>query len=1363
MGSTLLPAYAADWTATFIEGVNSYSSDGKIEFKGTAKLHNASQNGNLPTFDVAEEQKSCVPPNGNVKNCKNGGYTARLPEDRIPFQRCRSTSNYDIGPPSPYEEITIPEGEYADVLLTGGWNRNITFSTENGIYKLKSLTAESGTLKLAAGQYWIESLQINRDVNIIFPPTGTVSFFVRDNYTHLNSSLSYSAEQFILYAYSDVKINYGVYLRGYVVAEGGLQLEDLAVVEGGVTSDDISLATNSLIYFNDTAASINVVPDCGVEPVLPVVPLQCPAGQAGVTGITYRTYDATSWKPGQYTSPGDHNDFNSLVDTVKTTTNQLGESIESRIEGYGGGISPHSSQGDNYAGIFTGYLDVPETGEYTLGIDGDDSIELLIDGQLVVGFYGLHGQCGWPCRTGDISLAQGTHKIEVRYHEATGAEAYHLYWQPPSALSLVKVPESAYLTCPFPQFEFGRVSLSSGSAVINFKNSYATAPVIILMPTLDSANPTQDGPGTVRLVSSGATTAAIEQNEPPSNKVSADDMSTVDYFVMEPGYRFLERGKALQAGKVETKKYQGKLLTSAGRGYENISFRHKFGAKPAMVGQTLSRHNNRFITTVINNISFKGDEFDIAIEASEVDGSITQDETLGYVAGLGAGSMQVDGEVILYEFDYALNSSGGNRPRTLLQQCAYSTFYENTYSSQPYVIANKNSRRGADGGWVRRCRHSVFNNTISFAIDEDQQSNAERNHLAENIGYFAFEAVSEPPAIDHYRIEFSSDAISCAAKDILIRACANTDCTAETSVLSSVDLTKNGGVYTRVNFTGHTVPAAELWHAEGGTALIGLGGTAPYGIYRCFIDDVEVDNTACQLTFEDTGLYFNLPDTISYKDSDLFELFAVTKDTSTQQCVPLFSNQAKSIDFSFNYKDPSLVNNPAPLTLMAPTESKVIAGGDTESVSVQFDANGKALLSVNYPEAGEVTLKASYTHTVTTPNGTEELVLEHQDNFVAKPAGFHFFNVSTNRCDSSDPYDEDCKVLAKAGESFDMRLKAVGWRSDGDSDFSDNPALKNFKHSNILIQAAVEMPSIADGGINGGFSTSAVDFNLSASDGSQLINQSWNEVGTVTAKLAQDISYLGVTISENNASSEVFGRFTPAYLDISANSPSLTHSCSTFTYMDQSFVFSGGGEPIIQVKGMVADGSEASNYQLGDWWRYKHKKEASRNQWPGRGYEDKTGELQIQDSEYPGLSGSVRYANNANTATLTGAEVEYVRSPTPTAPFDAKFDLKLAVTDVTDEDDICYKADSSGSCQPFSFEDLADGASFELRYGRLLLDNGYGPQSESLRLPLRTEYVSAVTAANVPTWIINVDDSCSVYNTVTSMSTGEAATTGMNM
>ncbi|QDF74003.1 MULTISPECIES: DUF6701 domain-containing protein [Shewanella] len=616
-------------------------------------------------------------------------------------------------------------------------------------------------------------------------------------------------------------------------------------------------------------------------------------------------------------------------------------------------------------------------------------------------------------------------------------------------------------------------------------------------------------------------------------------------------------------------------------------------------------------------------------------------------------------------------------------------------------------------------------------------------------------------SVDHYRLEFTSDALSCVAKDILLRACVNDDCSTQATISSSVQLTKNGVKYADVGFTGST--QTQMSHPDGGSVLLGLGTTAPSAPYRCYIDGALVDNSQCLLNFEDTGFYFDVPDSTACKTGSSFNLFAVTKDTQTQQCKPLFANQTKTVNFGFDYLRPAVVNNPAQLTLnslLSPTDSVAIDGGGAQAMQVHFNADGVASLSANYPEAGVVKLSAEHNHTVSQPTGgTETLILSHSDSFTSAPAGFHFANVSANgRCDASDPYDANCKVLAAAGEPFSMQVTATCWQSDDDKDFSNNSALQNFEHGGLSVVSQVVQPDV---GVNGVLGRDSLAFSLSSGASAQIINdQSWSEVGTMQVALASDVSFEGVTISASQSSSDVFGRFTPAYLDVTGNSPEALASCGAFTYLEQPFGFTTGLEPRIQVAGFNAEDKVTTNYQLGDWWRYKHRDEAERNQWAERSYQDSTGLAVIADSQAPALSGQVNYLSLPNIAELIGAEPSYQRTQTPLAPFDAKFDLVLSVLDVSDEDGICYRDNASASCQEFSFSDIGDGKAFELRYGRLVLDNGYGPQSESLRLPLRSEYVSSVTAG-VPTWTLNGDDSCSVFNTQTSLDAGEGATTGL--
>ncbi|ABV89066.1 DUF6701 domain-containing protein [Shewanella pealeana] len=1190
------------------------------------------------------------------------------------------------------------------------------------------------------------------------------------NGAHLN--VSGNTEDLIIYVYGDFSIAGQNSINGIVYVAGNVHVAGNASIDGALAAGgSLSIGGNGDVDFDEEAIEdADFGGMCNNEPVNPAIPTQCPAEQSNVQGLTYRTYDSRAWYSDNY-SPANPNEFETLSNLVRKTRYQIGESIETNLNQKGNGINPHSNTAadqDLYLGVFEGYIEAPETGEYTFAIDGDDAIELLIDGEVIKGFYGVHSTCDCTRYQGKVSLEQGAHTIELRFHETFGAEAFRLYWQPPSANSLTIVPASQLLTCPAPQFEFGRAELdANGNAVINFNNTYSAPPVVMVMPTIDGTNANADRSSTVRIDSLTTGNAAIKQINSGVSQVLDKKMDKVDYFVMEPGYRFLARGKALQAGTISTRLYQGKNLPSWGRGYENIEFEHDFGLQPAMIGQTLSHNNNRFITTVINNVDADGSEFDIAIEGSEMSSGITRRELLGYVAGVGQGVMSVNGESLKYEFANALNHGNGSSTRTLSQQCAFNNSYQQTYTAQPLTIANKNQRRGGDGGWARRCTKESFNNQLSFALDEYQHADGERSHLAESIGYFAFEYAAEPPAVNHYRINFDSGALSCAAKSITLQACADNNCSALLSDPAFVTLTKNGANYSSETFTGST--NTEVWHPQGGLVTLGLSATVPSADYSCYIDGNLVANAQCQLNFENSGIYFDIDDSTACNNTSNFELFAVKKDESTQQCVPLFANQTKPISMAFSYITPDAggINEAAKLTinsLNAPVATKDIAGGSSEELRVHFDANGKALLNVNYPEAGKVELAATLTEVIESPDGStsETLVLDHSDQFVAKPDGFHFFNTSgKNGCSGAG-----CDLFAKAGDDFNMSVKAVCGADDG-TPYKDRQPLKNLQFTDLKIKPVLQAPLVAngddkDGGL-GALGQTSVSFSKANSAPLKVTNQTYSEVGAISLALDGEVNYLGATIPQANSSSEIFGRFSPYYLTVTANEPSLAAQCGSFTYMDQPFGFSSGSEPTLSIIGKNKAGAETRNYQIGGWWRYHGK------QWLDRSYSDTSGAksmdgaaLQVLD-ESP-ISGIVEYYpinddSSVQRAYLSGAQLHYARTASAAVPFNGLFDLTLSKTDVTDKDGICYRDTASDKCREFEFEDIAKDDAFALRYGRFVMQNAYGPSSEELRLEVGTQYVNAVIDAKAQ-WITNTSDSCSVFDTT---SATESADIGLHL
>jgi len=125
--------------------------------------------------------------------------------------------------------------------------------------------------------------------------------------------------------------------------------------------------------------------------------------------------------------PGDHAEYENLALTYAVSANQLGSAApgNGRIDGAG---NPFGAQQDNYLTIFTGSINITTGGDYQFAVDGDDAVEVIIDGTVVAGWYGGHGNCGCYSHAGTITLSAGTHSLEFRQEEASGADNYYLRW-----------------------------------------------------------------------------------------------------------------------------------------------------------------------------------------------------------------------------------------------------------------------------------------------------------------------------------------------------------------------------------------------------------------------------------------------------------------------------------------------------------------------------------------------------------------------------------------------------------------------------------------------------------------------------------------------------------------------------------------------------------------------------------------------------------------------------------------------------------------------------------------------------------------------------------------------------------------------
>jgi type IV pilus assembly protein PilY1 len=155
--------------------------------------------------------------------------------------------------------------------------------------------------------------------------------------------------------------------------------------------------------------------------------------------LTQTTYNTIGY--GAY--PNSTAEFNSLVSAYGIPAKRFGSGSVPNINGSG---NPFGND-DDYLTIFQGNLIIPagESDVYTFAVDGDDAIDVIIDGAVVASWYGAHGNCNpnnCTPHSGSVTLTAGTHSIVFRHQERSGGDNYYLYWQktvPTSAMTDYKV------------------------------------------------------------------------------------------------------------------------------------------------------------------------------------------------------------------------------------------------------------------------------------------------------------------------------------------------------------------------------------------------------------------------------------------------------------------------------------------------------------------------------------------------------------------------------------------------------------------------------------------------------------------------------------------------------------------------------------------------------------------------------------------------------------------------------------------------------------------------------------------------------------------------------------------------------------
>ncbi|KKO12205.1 DUF6701 domain-containing protein [Pseudohongiella sp.] len=419
---------------------------------------------------------------------------------------------------------------------------------------------------------------------------------------------------------------------------------------------------------------------------------------------------------------------------------------------------------------------------------------------------------------------------------------------------------------------------------------------------------------------------------------------------------------------------------------------------------------------------------------------------------------------------------------------------------------------------------------------------------------------------------------------------------------------------------------------------------------------------------------------------------------------------------------------------------------------------------------------------LTPPGVSGDYMLGSSNTFVVRPFGFainfpgdegndrtnaggglladNFADRAGNPADSL-AVDDDGTVFVYAGEGFDTVVTAMAWQAIDDDDdqdgqpdaganLYDNRPTPNFFYDtvgaadNYAVRLTVlENQAEALGGVRGELSNDTLTFNnfdnfAVAATGSASV--SYNEVGIIDlqAELVDvndnPLAYRGTDVVRGVVSD--VGRFYPRRFDVLSAMllPRIDASCtppSIFTYMDEPFAIE------LELVARNTQGATTVNYRGG------FAKLSAYTDLNFRAIEE------VASADNNDLSTrldnvSVPVAFESDWSVVQGGELvlegnlAFSRADpaNPDGPFE---DIKIAFVPI-DSDGVTLDPNDLDTEITQATPEYSLIAEHDFRYGRLLINNAFGPETEDLAITFRVEYFDGER------FVVNTDDSCTVID-----------------
>lgn len=492
------------------------------------------------------------------------------------------------------------------------------------------------------------------------------------------------------------------------------------------------------------------------------------------------------------------------------------------------------------------------------------------------------------------------------------------------------------------------------------------------------------------------------------------------------------------------------------------------------------------------------------------------------------------------------------------------------------------------------------------------------------------------------------------------------------------------------------------------------------------VTDGTASGSSGPVNFADTGLVFYgdrsggpLPNQVAGTEDLNPVIRAVRTDDETGSCEARVDNQTRTVQLGYECINPGSCRAGQTLSLASTfiQANNAGAGPAYSPVSLGFDDEGYADIPLEYSDVGDIRLWAQ----LSLPEEGEQPAVDlvgQSNRFIVKPHTLVVTDVQGAAGQSNPGGTGSGAGFVASGEPFSVRVEARN---------SNGAVTPNFGNESPAQSVRLELSELVYpsggslGNLGGAGSLTREDNGVALGDG-----VSWDNVGTITLepRLVGD-DYLGAGDLVEVTESDPVGRFYP--YDYTLNGSTASDACGPFSYMHQAAI-----DLSYTVSARNLNGAVVSNY---DDTTLAYAGTAN----PGYVAENDDA---ANGSE---LSGRVQAENEADWSggvlTVTDSSAAFLRASN-TRPDGPRADLQWGLTLMDSLDgrpmvDLDMNANTSGDCAAAgNCSAVALGDPLNLRFGRLRLNDAFGPEVVDLPVPFYTEYW------NGSEFVRNVDDSC---------------------